>query len=106
MATVRRVSWANASGRKIVRYEFSLQVAGRQERKLFETREEADAALADRQKEVRDGKIYGVVAKAFGQVAGDYVAYKKAKGKRSVEEDEEILKRRLLPFFGAATKVS
>jgi hypothetical protein len=40
--------------------------------KLFETREEAEAALADRQKEVRDGKIFGVVAKPFGQVAADY----------------------------------
>ena len=51
-----RFSWSNASGRKVVRYEFSIQVFGKQERKLFETREEAEAALADRQRDIKRGE--------------------------------------------------
>jgi integrase len=59
--------------------------------------------MADRQKEVRDGKIFGVVAKPFGQVAADYLGCKRAKRKRTVDKDAEILTKRLVPFFGAET---
>lgn len=89
-----------------VRYGYTLQVAGRQERKRFETKAEAEAALQGRQKELREGRITGVVPKTFGAVAEQYIAYKRGKGKRSIGDDIEILDKRLLPFFGRETKVS
>ena len=105
MATVRKVTWATPKGKKQVRWQYSLQVNGKQDQRMFETREECEAALQDRQKEIREGRIYGVVTRKFGQVVEEYLAYKRAKGKRSVEEDDEILNRKLVPFFGADTKM-
>ena len=105
MATARKVTWTTPTGKKRVRWQYSLQVNGKQDQRMFETREECEAALQDRQKEIREGRIYGVVTRKFGQVVEEYLAYKRAKGKRSVEEDDEILNRKLVPFFGADTKM-
>lgn len=93
-------------GKRGVRYEYTIQVGGRQERKRFESRAEAEAALQDRQRELREGRITGIISKSFGDVAEQYVSYKRGKGKRSVAEDIEILDTRLLPFFGRETKVA
>ncbi len=92
-------------GKRGVRYQYSFQVHGHQERKVFATKEEAEAALQDRQKEIREGKIYGVTPKPFSQVVEEYLRYKAAKGKRSVDKDEERLTT-MVRFFGADTKTT
>lgn len=100
MANVRKLR-----GKRGLRYQYSLQVAGHQERKTFETKEEAEAALQDRQREIREGRITGVIDKPFGAVADEYLAYKRAKGKRSVDKDKERLAG-MRAFFGKETKTT
>lgn len=106
MASIRKISYKTSKGRKRVKWEYSLQVNNKQERRIFPTKEEAEATLQDRQRDIRHGKIYGVTPKPFGEAVEEYLAYKRGKGKRSIGEDQEILERRVLPFFGAETKVS
>ena len=110
MATVRKIAWTTPGGKRRQAWEYSLQIGEgaerRQERKLFETREEADAALSDRQREIREGKIYGIVHKAFGHVVRDeYLPFKKARRKRTADEEAAVFNTKFIPFFGDTTKI-
>jgi len=44
--------------------------------------------------------------KTLGQLATEYLDFKRAKGKRSLADDALALTRRILPWFGAQTPVT
>jgi integrase len=92
---------------KRVAYGYTLMVNGHQERKVSgDWLTEADAleALAKRQREVGAG-ILERVERTLGEVVDEYLAYKRDHGKRSLKDDERIVKTRLLPAFGAGLPV-
>jgi integrase len=88
-----------------VKYEYSLQASGRQERRIFETRDEAEAALDRRKREPREARIYGITPRTFADVVAEYSAYKASKGKKTVHENRALLEKQLIPFFGGNTEV-
>lgn len=92
-------------GKRGVRFQYSLQVNGRQERRVFATKEEAEAALQDRQREIREGRIQGVTPKPLEEAVEEYLSYKAGKGKRTVAKDRERLTA-MLAFFGRETKTT
>jgi integrase len=86
---------------------YTLMVNGRQERKASSAwLTEADAleALAERQREVGAGVLVRS-ERTLGELAAEYLAYKRDHGKRSVKDDERILERGLVPAFGAGLPV-
>jgi len=100
MASIRRVGKG--------RFEASIQTERRrQRRRIFGTREEAEAWIEERQRERRDRLVLGgVTPKTLAAVAAEYLAYKTVKGKRTVDGDRALLEHQLIPFFGPATLVS
>src|SRR5262245_58666837 len=54
-----------------------------------------------RRRELEAGKIDRPADRTLGQLADEYLTYKEQHGKRSLREDRRILKKRLLPAFGA-----
>ncbi len=83
-------------------------VNGKQERKVssaWATETEALEALATRQREVEAGQLDRPRRDhTLGTVAAQYLEYKKQK--RSLEDDKIILERKILPAFGAETKLA
>ena len=100
MASIRRVGKG--------RFEASIQIERRkQQRKMFGTRDEAEAWIEERQREKRDRLVFGsVTPKTLTAVAAEYLAYKASKGKRTVEEQRALLEHQLIPFFGPDMLVS
>src|SRR5262245_53498855 len=109
-AVVRRV-WVGRgpTGRKLKRvaYGYSLAVDGKVERRYDSswTREDAQAALLKRLQERDSPRSAAPAAVTLGELRDRYLAYKRAEGKRSVDDDESNL-RRLVAFLGADTPVS
>jgi integrase len=77
---------------KKVAWGYTLQVNGKQERRVCKewTKEQARDALAERILE-RDAPKEPPKPKTLGEVAQDYLDYKRGKGKRSIDRDAEIL---------------
>src|SRR5713226_5509780 len=98
MATVQKRTWLSRgpTGHKVrkVSWGYTLQVNGKQERRFSAEwdRDIAQAELAARLLE-RDMPPAPVTPKTFAQVAEEYLAFKRGKGKRSIREDEKILKK-------------
>jgi len=107
MATVQKRTWLSRgpTGHKVrkVAYGYTLQVDGKQERcfRAEWTREAAQDELAKRLLE-RDTPPAPAAPKTFAEVAEEYLAFKRGKGKRSIHEDEKILAK-LKARFGADT---
>src|SRR5687768_548024 len=109
MAAIRKIKTPDGP-----RFEYTLQVPRRpggrskyaQERRRYESRVEAEAALDARKLELREARIAGITSKAFGDVVEEYIAFARGRGKRTVNEDARILKGSLIPFFGKDTAVS
>jgi integrase len=81
-------------------------VNGRQERKYNGawSEDDARAALVARQEELAAPPAAPVEEKperTLQKVAEQYLAYKQANGKRSIDEDARILATRILPAFGS-----
>ena len=91
---MRKVAWG-----------YTLQVLGKQERKFSGewTRDDAQQALAAHLLE-RDAPPPPAVPKTLGQVAQEYLDYKRGKGKRSTRQDEQILAK-LKTRLGADTSI-
>jgi integrase len=87
-------------------YGYDLKVGGRRERRFSETwtKDDARAALVERQREIAAGTISRPEHRTLGQLRDEYLAYKLGK-KRSLDEDERILATRLLPAFGLTLPV-
>ncbi len=92
---IRKVSWG-----------YSVQVDGKQERHVCAawSKEEAQAELAARILE-RDAPKEPAKPKTFGEVAQEYLDFKKGKGKRSIRQDEQILGK-LKARLGADTPIT
>src|SRR6266481_1522194 len=107
MATVQKRTWLSRgpTGHKVrkVAYGYTLQVNGKQERRFSAewTREMAQDEVAKRLLE-RDTPPVPAAPKTFAQVAEEYLAFKRGKGKRSIEGDALHL-RKLRGAFGDET---
>jgi integrase len=92
-----------------VSWGYTLQINGKQERRADAawTQEEAQQALAARLLE-RDtpAALPTQAAPSPAALAAEYLDFKRAKGKRSLADDETALARRILPWFGGETPVT
>jgi integrase len=89
---VRRTAWG-----------YTLMIDGRQERKYVGAWSEDDAreALVACRKELAAPPPAPTDERTLQQLAEEYLAYKKQRGKRSLKEDTRILATRILPAFGS-----
>ena len=109
MARLIRRVWKGpgANGHKIrkVSWGYSLQVDGKQERKVCAawSKEEAQAELTRILE--RDAPKEPPKPKTLGEVAQEYLDFKRGKGKRSIRQDEQILGK-LKARLGADTPIT
>jgi len=109
---VTKRTWRSRStaGRWVrrVAYGYTLQIDGKQVRKFDAawTQEDARDALAKRILE-RDAPVDPVepAPKTMQQLVDEYLDFKRAKGKRSIRQDEQITKK-LIRGFGADTPLA
>ena len=76
-------------------YGFTLMVNGKRERKMSSawlSENDAMAALSARLEQVRNGRVDKPTDVTLGTLAVEYVKYKTEQGKRSIREDERIIK--------------
>lgn len=109
MAQVIKRIWRSGPQRvKKVAWGYTLQVAGKQERKFDAawSKDDAQDGLAARLLE-RDTppEPEPPAVKTFAQIAEEYLAYKRGKGKRSIGQDEQILGM-LKARLGAETPIA
>ena len=95
----------DALGKRIKRiaYGYALMVNGKRERKVssaWQTKDEALQALHERLAQVRAGQLDRPATVTLEQTARRYLKFKADHGKRSIGNDQHILEKRLLPFFG------
>jgi integrase len=87
---------------KVRAFGYTVMVNGTRERKFsaaWLTRDDALAALGARRKAIASGKVERAPERTLGQLAAEYLAYKKAKP--SLREDTRYLTAQFLPAFGA-----
>ncbi len=106
MAKVITTTWTKRglNGRPVRcrAFGYTLMVNGKRERKFsaeWLTRDDAVAALEARRKAIAAGKVERAPERTLGQLAEEYLAYKKAKP--SLREDTRSLTAQFLPAFGA-----
>ncbi len=110
MAAVVRRTWCSRgpTGHKVrkVAWGYTLQVNGQQERRYDAawSRRDAEEALAKRLLE-RDAPPPPAKPKTLGELVTEYLDYKRAKGKRSIRQDEQISEK-LKRGLGAETSVT
>jgi integrase len=107
MAHVIKRVWKSGPRKvKKVAWGYTLQVAGKQERTFNGawTEDDAQRELGERLEQVRAG-VERLRECTLAELADEYLAHKTDTGKRSLREDRRILKKRLVPTFGATTKV-
>jgi len=98
VASVRRIGKS--------KYEASIQIHGKQRRKVLPTREEAETWIVGMKRELIEWAVAAVIPKTFGEATYEYLAYKEVKGKKTVSDDRAILEHHLVPFFGSTTPVT
>jgi len=107
MADVIRRTWRSGPRKvKKTAWGYTLQVGGKQERKFDGawTEDDARGELTKRIEEVRAGRER-LRECTLAQLADEYLKHKADAGKRSLKEDRRILKKRIVPTFGATIKV-
>src|SRR2546425_7855515 len=110
MAVVVKRTWCSRgpTGHKVrrVAWGYTLQVNGQQERRYDAvwSRRDAEEALAKRLLE-RDAPPPPPPPKTLTELVTEYIDYKRAKGKRSIRQDEQICGK-LTRGFGAETPVA
>src|SRR5512136_2694066 len=96
MAKVQKRTWLGRgpTGQRVkkIAWGYTLQVNGTQVRKFSAawSKEAAQNELAAQLLQ-RDAPPAPAVPKTLGQVATEYLEYKRGKGKRSIRQDEQIL---------------
>jgi integrase len=111
MAVIQRHEWTRTEpderGRPrrmtSVAYGYDVRVNGKRERKwdgAWTTPALARAALAEREREIAAGRVARRPERTLTELAGEYVAYKTDRGKKSTPDDARVLATRLLPAFG------
>jgi len=102
MAEITQRRWQDVHGRRHSAWGFSFQAGGRQHKHYAEawSRRDAVEALAARRRAVESP----LSTKTFAEVVEEYVAYKRGKGKRSLFEDEKLL-RKLQARLGGDTPI-
>lgn len=109
MAEIIKRVWRSGPRRaKRVAYGYMMQLNGKQTRKFNSAWSEEDAEKALAAALLGQGVPAATSApegRTFGQVASEYLDFKRAKGKRSLADDELALTKRILPWFGAETPV-
>jgi integrase len=110
MAKILTTTWTKRGldGRtvKVRAFGYTLMVDGTRERKFsveWTSRDDALTALETRRKAIAAGKVERAPERTLGQLAAEYLAYKKAKP--SLREDTRYLTAQFLPAFGAGLAV-
>src|SRR5262245_42898067 len=112
MAIFKRTWKTTGFGRKVrrVAFGYSLMRDGKQIRRMCSTwtREDAKAAEAAAmlEREIPASTPPAPSTMTLAALTSEYLDFKRAKGKRSLEGDARAIARRLLPWFGAETPVS
>jgi len=107
MATIRHIRYRTKKrGEKREKFEVSIMVNGRQERKLFDRHEEAATYLGERQRDIREGVAARSAPITLGEAVDKVVSTLRARGNRTANETARLWKAQLLPYFGTATKVT
>jgi len=112
MAQIFKRTWTSRgpSGHRVrkVAWGYTLYVDGHRERQCSSdwTKELAEQALAARLLNLEAARTDSKRPKTFGEAVEDYLAYKKKHGKRSLREDDRILKTKWLPYFGADAPIT
>jgi integrase len=92
---------------KVRAFGYTLMVDGKRERKFsaeWTSRDDALTALEVRKREIRAGRIDPTPDRTLGQLAEEYLTYKKGK-KRSLWLDAHMLRDLLMPALGADLRV-
>jgi integrase len=105
MASIRKLT-SIARGEKRTRWEYSLQVAGKQERRVYDTEEAAIAALAERQREVQEGRSNRPVPITLKEASDKFVPYIEARALRSAKNQADMLRNQVVPYFGPSIKIT
>ncbi len=110
MAKIITTTWTKRGldGRtvKVRAFGYTLMVDGTRERKFsaeWTSRDDALTALEARRKAIAAGKVERAPERTLGQLAAEYLAYKKAKP--SIREDTRYLTAQFLPAFGAGLPI-
>jgi integrase len=91
---------------KHVAYGYTLMVNGTREKRFSSawlTETDALAALTERLRAIEAGQLDRPAERTLGALVEEYLSYKR--DKRSLKDDERILRRALLPVLGASTPV-
>jgi integrase len=84
-------------------YGYDVTINGQRERKFsaeWQSENDALEALLKRQRDAEAGRP-SPATRTLAELVGEYLRYKADRGKRSLREDTRILKRGILPAFGA-----
>jgi integrase len=109
MAKIIKRTWTRQgpTGRRVrhVGFGYTLMLPdGTRERRVssdWATEDDAIRALAARQTAIAAGRVAPRADRTLAELAGEYVAYKTDRGKRTVLDDARVLATRLLPALGS-----
>lgn len=107
MAKIVKREWTSKGplGKRVrhVAFGYTLMVNGKRERKScsdWTTEEAALKALSERQQAIYAGQVERPVNVTLEHTIQRYLKFKGDHGKRSLGNDQHILEKRLVPFFG------
>lgn len=111
MARLIKRTWTSRgpTGHKVKRvaWGYTVQVDGKQVRRVnseWATRDDAEKALAAHQLGLEQEQAEAIKPKTLAEVGQEYIDFKRAKGKRTVTEDQAKLTRFKI-YFGSETPI-
>jgi integrase len=107
MASIRKITYTTPGGKRRIKFAYSIQVArDKQERRFFDDEQTAINELAKRQRELQEGRSDRIVPVTLQEAVDKFGPYVTAKGLRTSKELADRLRKQVIPYFGANTKVS
>jgi integrase len=107
MASIRKLTYTTPGGKRRVKYSYSIQIApDKQERRFFEDEQTAIAELAQRQREISEGRSDRIVLLSLTEAVEKYIPFAEGRGVRTAKAQAATLRKRIVPWFGATTQVN
>jgi len=108
MSKITKRTWTSQgpTGKRVrhTAYGYTFRMNGRRHKRFsseWQTETAALGAMLAHQEKIKTGHITPMPDKTLAAVVEEYLTYKRDNGKRSLEDDEIILRRKILPAFGA-----